>query len=102
MRDARAEVEGGAEVAEDLAPEGEGEGVFVFGWVVLGVFAAAAALSAVAYPPPENPGCDDHEDGHGVEQSRLEAGGGFGVDSCGWIGEFGGVEEGDGGGEMGG
>lgn len=58
------------------------------------------SLRAVAYVPAENPSSADHENGDEVEESSLEAGGGFDGGDCGWIGGLGRVEEGNDGGEM--
>ena len=81
LREAAAEVEGGAEVAEDLAEDVvfEVRGRRVFGEVVL--------LSACRQPPAEDAGEADEQDGEGVEDDgagcawgcEVRQGGGDGV-----------------------
>lgn len=77
MGDAGAEVEEGAEVAEDLAPEVEVESIAmrwmgVFWGVVMVVM--RSALGAIAYPPAEDSCCAYHQDGNEVGECGLEFG----------------------------
>ena len=68
MRNTAAEIETGAEVAEDLAPEVEVGvvGGFGMGGVVVGVELVRG------YVPPQNAGEDYEEDGGEVEEDGLE------------------------------
>lgn len=72
LRHARAKVEEGAQVAEDLAPDVEAEGVAALAFQLR----LAVAVAATADPPAEDAGGADEDDGEGVEEDRLRGGGG--------------------------
>jgi len=70
LRHARAEVEGRAQVAEELAPDVEAEGGGVAGVLGVGVGVVAGGVPA-AEPPAEGAGSADEDDGDAVEEDRL-------------------------------
>lgn len=72
---ARAQVEEGAQVAEDLAPDVEAEGVVALAFQLRLAVALVRRVAAAADPPAEDAGGADEDDGEDVEEDRLRGGG---------------------------
>lgn len=97
LGDAAAEVERGAEVAEDLAPEVEvcfwiGAVGGCRGGFVVGVVRVLGVRGAGGQPPAEDAGGADEEEGAGVVEDRRESGGIFEGVGRGGVGCLGGGE----------